>query len=268
MMLGIISAMREEQTGILSLMDEFSLKEIGGREFFYGTMYGVPVVLTISKIGKVSAATTAALLISQFMATDIIFTGTAGGIGKDVKVGDVVVSESFIQHDMNCHPIFPRYEVPLYGRTHFISSKELQERLAGASRTALAVLSTKYPHSKVHVGLVLTGDRFISTKEESQALVENFHGRALCVEMEGAAVAQVCYDHRVPYAAVRIISDRADDDAHESFTEFVTNSAAVFSKELINILLGDRVWPGDMRILAARNNKPLDTHLHHSMKTN
>ena len=88
-----------------------------GRDFWHGELHGQPVVLGLSKIGKVAAATTSAALIERFGVGRIVFTGVAGGLGAGVNVGDVVVATDFVQHDMDASPLFARYEVPLYGKT-------------------------------------------------------------------------------------------------------------------------------------------------------
>ena len=89
------------------------------RDFWLGDLHGVSVVLALSRIGKVAAATTATTLIEAFAADHIVFTGVAGALGAQVRVGDVVVADDFVQHDMDASPLFPRFEIPLYQRTRF-----------------------------------------------------------------------------------------------------------------------------------------------------
>ena len=159
----------------------------------------------------------------------IVFTGVAGGLGAGVQVGHVVVAESFLQHDLDASPIFPRYEVPLYGTSRFATDPVLTSALAQAAARAL-------PGVPVHRGLVVSGDRFVSTTAESRALQAALPD-ALAVEMEGAAIAQVCQDFGVPFAAVRTISDRADDAAHVDFTRFVREVASRHSAAIVEALL-------------------------------
>jgi adenosylhomocysteine nucleosidase len=186
-------------------------------------------VAVLSRIGKVAAATTAAVLIERFDVAQIVFTGVAGGLAPVVQVGDVVVADAFLQHDLDASPIFPRYEVPLYGTSQFRTDALLSERLAAAAAAAL-------PGRRVHRGLVVSGDRFVSTTQESRALQAALP-LALAVEMEGAAIAQVCHDYGVPFAAVRTISDRADDDAHVDFARFVQEVASRHSAAIVEALL-------------------------------
>jgi adenosylhomocysteine nucleosidase len=229
--LAIVAAMREELAAVLDLMPDEHKVVAGGREFWRGHLHGQPVIAVLSRIGKVAAATTATVLAERFGVQEIIFTGVAGGIGAGVNVGDVVVAQSFLQHDMDASPIFPRHEVPLYGTGTFPTDAVLSERLARAVGRAL-------PGAGLHRGLVVSGDRFVSTSAEAHALRLAFP-HALAVEMEGAAIAQVCHDFGVAYAAVRTISDRADDGAHGDFLAFIRDVASRHSAAIVQAFLDD-----------------------------
>ncbi|WP_435531262.1 5'-methylthioadenosine/adenosylhomocysteine nucleosidase [Ramlibacter albus] len=222
--------MQEELSSVLALMPDEHKVAVGGREFFDGHLHGREVVAVLARIGKVAAATTAAVLIERFKVDRIVFTGVAGGIAPGVNVGDVVVAESFLQHDLDASPIFPKYEVPLYGMSRFATDASLTQQLADAARRAL-------PDAKLHRGLVISGDRFVATSAESRAL-QSALPDALAVEMEGAAIAQVCHDYGVPFAAVRTISDRADDAAHVDFLLFVRDVASGHSAAIVEAFLG------------------------------
>ncbi|HSV36210.1 MAG TPA: 5'-methylthioadenosine/adenosylhomocysteine nucleosidase [Ramlibacter sp.] len=202
---------------------------VAGREFWVGHLHGQEVVAVLSRIGKVAAATTAAVLIERFQVSGIVFTGVAGGLGPGVNVGDVVIADSFLQHDLDASPIFPRYEVPLYGMSQFATDADLSASLARAVRAAL-------PGVALHRGLVVSGDRFVATTAESRALQAALP-QALAVEMEGAAFAQVCHDYGVPFAAVRTISDRADDEAHGDFVSFIEQVASRHSAAIVEAFL-------------------------------
>lgn len=230
MTLAIVSAMHEELAAVLALMPDEQKQAVGGREFWRGHLHGQEVVAVLSRIGKVAAATTATALIERFGVDRIVFTGVAGGLAPGVKVGDIVVADSFMQHDLDASPIFPKYEVPLYCLSRFATDSELSDRLAAAARMAL-------PGATLHRGLVVSGDRFVSTTAESRAL-QSALPDALAVEMEGAAFAQVCHDYGVPFAAVRTISDRADDAAHVDFTRFIQEVASRHSAAIVAALLG------------------------------
>jgi adenosylhomocysteine nucleosidase len=241
--LGIVSAMREELAAVLGHIPNARCQRAAGRDFYAGAWHGCEVVAVLSRMGKVAAATTATALIERFGVTAIVFTGVAGGLGPGVRIGDVVVARDFLQYDLDVSPLFPRYEVPLYGRARFPADAPLTRRLARAAAHALADpaqlpdLSALGPLGLtgpvVHQGLVISGDRFIATGEDSAALHRALPD-ALAVEMEGAAIAQVCHDYSVPLAAVRTISDRADDAAHIDFTRFVATVASRYSAAIID----------------------------------
>ncbi len=225
----IVSAMREELSAVLALMPDERMQVVGGREFWLGHLHGQEVVAVLSRIGKVAAATTATVLVERFAVQRIVFTGVAGGLAPGVEVGDVVVADSFLQHDLDASPIFPRHEVPYYGLSRFPADEALSARVAAAARQAL-------PGVAVHRGLVVSGDRFVATTAESRAL-QSALPDALAVEMEGAAFAQVCHDWGVPFAAVRTVSDRADDAAHADFARFVQEVASRYSAAIVASLL-------------------------------
>ncbi len=239
MTLAILSALPEEQQGLVEQLQQPRQVQHAGRTFTLGHWHGLPVVLALSRIGKVAAATTATALVEKFGVQRIVFTGVAGGLGDGVQVGDVVVASGFVQHDMNAAPLFPPLEVPLYGRALFPCSAELIATLLIAARAGVDCAGGTF-NAKVHHGLIASGDRFVSAAAESQALQTALrsHGyEALAVEMEGAAVAQVCADYGVPFAAVRTISDRADDTAHGDFAEFVRSTASRYALAIIGVLV-------------------------------
>ena len=240
--IGLMSAMHEELALLLDAMPDEQRVRVAGRDFWQGHWQGRPVVAVLSRIGKVAAATTATALIEHFGVGQIVFTGVAGGIGPGVRVGDVVLAEAFVQHDMDASPLFPRHEVPLYGRSRFATDASLSRELAQAVQAVLAQVAEHVGQAAVrefhldaprlHTGLVASGDRFVSTTAECRALQQALPD-ALAVEMEGAAVAQVCADYGVPFAALRTISDRADDDAHADFSRFIRQVASHYSLAML-----------------------------------
>lgn len=242
----ILSALAEEQRGLVAQLTHPVLVTRAGREFWRGELQGRSVVLALSRIGKVAAATTATTLIEAFGVSRIVFTGVAGGVGSGVQVGDVVVATEFVQHDMDASPIFPCYQIPLYGQSRFACDNLLTAMLLEAVNTGLTRAGGQFKHlnsgkgAGVHAGLIASGDRFVSGAEESRALQDALQAAgfaALAVEMEGAAVAQVCFDYGVPFAAVRTISDRADDQAHVDFPTFVAEVASGYALEIVNNLM-------------------------------
>ena len=244
--IALVSAMHEELAAVLARMPDEQKTVVAGREFWVGHWHGHEVVAVLSRIGKVAAATTATTLIERFGVSRIVFTGVAGGLAPEVGVGDVVVAREFIQHDMDASPLFPRHEVPLTGMTRFAADAALSDDLAAAAPLAMQDMLATLPSSewlnldlakaRVHQGLIASGDRFVSQTRESQALQRELPD-ALAVEMECAAMAQVCHDYVVPLAAVRTISDRADDAAHVDFPRFIQTIASRYSVAVLDRLL-------------------------------
>ena len=242
----LVSALHEELAAVLGLMPDEHQEVVGGRVFWRGHLHGHEVVAVLSGIGKVAAATTATALIERFGVQRIVFTGVAGGLAPGVRVGDVVVAERFLQHDMDASPLFPRHEVPGYGRATFDADAALTAQLLRASEQVLGALPETLGAGVVgafglhaprcHPGLLVSGDRFVSTTAESAALRQALPA-ALAVEMEGAAFAQVCHDYCVPLAVVRTISDRADDAAHVDFPNFLRQVAGRYSGAIVGALL-------------------------------
>jgi adenosylhomocysteine nucleosidase len=244
----IVSALLEELAAVLDLMPDEQQQTFGGRTFWRGHLHGHDVVAVLSGIGKVAAATTATVLVERFGVQRIVFTGVAGGLQHGVNVGDVVVARQFLQHDMDASPLFARHVVPGYGRSTFDADAALTNQLLRASDSVLRSLPVQLPEAvrsafglhapQCHQGLLISGDRFVSTTAESEALRRELPD-ALAVEMEGAAFAQVCHDYRVPLAVVRTISDRADDAAHVDFPRFLREVASRYSGAIVEALLSD-----------------------------
>ena len=234
--LAVVSAMHEELRALLPLLDDCRIQRIAGRDFHQGHLHGQPIVMVLSGIGKVAAAATAVLLMQAFDVQRLVFTGVAGGLHADVAVGDVIVGRQLLQHDMDASPLFPRFEVPLTGRARFDADPLLSDALAAAVR--------RLPGVRLHQGLIVSGDRFVSSAAQSAALRAVLPD-ALAVEMEGAAVAQVCADFGRPCAVVRTISDRADDSAHVDFARFIEEVASVTTRAVIENWLRDGAHSSD-----------------------
>lgn len=241
--IAIMSAMREELAAVLALLPDARATVVAGREFWQARWQGHQVVVVQARIGKVAATTTATVLLERFGVHSILFTGVAGGLGQGVKVGDLVIGSHFVQHDMDASPLFPRFELPLYGCSALLADARLVTALGSACAAVLAdpvrhvgaqaTALFQLQRAKIHQGLILSGDRFVSTTAESLAL-QLALPTALAVEMEGAAVAQVCHDYGVPFAAVRSISDRADEAAHGDFALFKQVVASRYSAAVIS----------------------------------
>lgn len=238
----ILSALAQEQQGLAHALDQRQTITHAGRQFEVGALHGQPVVLALSGIGKVAAATTTAALIERFGTQRLVFTGVAGGMGADVHVGDVVVAKQFLQHDMDARPLFARWQVPGYATPAFDCDPSLTRDLLQAAQDCVATAgSWQEPmlaglQLRAHCGLIASGDQFIVSAQTSHLICQDLQTagyQPLAVEMEGAAIAQTCADYAVPFAAVRTISDRADDNAHVDFPAFVNAVASRYAQHII-----------------------------------
>lgn len=242
--IGILAALPEEIAGLIERMaapDGVSAPaeriQWGRRDFHRGTLHGTECVVALSRIGKVAAAATVSTLIHRFDVSAIVFVGVAGGMGDQVRVGDVVIGDHLLQHDLNAEPLFPRFEVPLLERARFEADSALSNALAHATTAFLATLAdTQHTAPRLHRGLIASGDRFVSGHTERAVLVAALPD-LLAVDMESAAVAQVCYEHDVPVAILRSISDSADDSAAMSFSHFLKTVASRYADGILERFL-------------------------------
>lgn len=225
MRLGIISALAEEQYGLIEAMQGPAKLIHGMREYTAGKLWEIDAVCVLSRIGKVAAAMTASILVEKFGVTHIIFTGVAGSGDLGVRVGDIVVAETLVQHDMDASPLFPRFDIPLTGQSHIATDRELTRRLAVAARD---FLENETLAPQLHRGLIASGDQFINKRSQIGALKDALPD-LLAVEMEGAAVAQVCFEFGIPFGVIRTISDNANEDAAVDFMHFVQTVASRYA---------------------------------------
>jgi adenosylhomocysteine nucleosidase len=229
-MLAIVSAMPEEIAGVLAALTDVSVEEHGRRQFHTGLLHGNEAVVVFSRWGKVAAAVTVTQLLASYRITRLIFGGVAGAARQGLAIGDIVVGSELLQHDMDASPLYPRYEVPLLGKASFAVDPVLRERLVSAARAFLTHdLEARIPvqerdffqitRPKVIEGLIASGDKFFASAAEVKELQQRLP-QVCCVEMEGAAVAQVCDEYAIPYAVIRTISDSADENSVHDFPRF------------------------------------------------
>jgi adenosylhomocysteine nucleosidase len=248
MKFGILGAMPHEVALMKRSMSVHRIVETGMRTFHEGIWAGQEVVLVLSRVGKVSAAMTALLLLERFNVTHIVLTGVAGAIDPKLRIGDVVVAEKLVQHDMDASPLpaFQRFEVPLLGKI-FFEATLCEEAFQAAIRYTQGdflrdVNSEKRANfgmdrPEIYRGLVASGDQFLADPRKTAELREILPG-LLCAEMEGAAVAQVCHEMGgVPSAIIRVISDQADHSAPVDFLRFVDDVAEYLTGGIVQSLL-------------------------------
>ena len=226
--IGIIGAMESEVNSLKEAMYVTRRETKAGMEFCEGNYGTMKAVVVQSGMGKVHAAICAQILVDDFAVTHIINTGVAGSLNEKLDIGDILVSVDAVQHDFTVEAIgFKKGEIPYTGQVAFAADKELRQK---------AVLGVKkvLPQVRAVEGRVCSGDQFISSQEAKDRIVSAFGGD--CAEMEGAAVAQVCYVNKVPFIILRAISDKADESSPVSFEEFV-KQAARNSASLVQFML-------------------------------
>lgn len=216
--IGIIGAMEEEIALLKNNTEIVSAKNIVGTDFFMGKMFGKSVVIVRSGIGKVNAAICTQVLINMYGVDYIINTGVAGALNKELKLGDIVISNDLLQHDFDTSATGdPLGVIPRLHESTFKADEELV-RIAELSARELVKAD-----EKVVVGRIATGDQFISDSNSKERIWNNF--KPYCVEMEGAAIAQACYLNKIPFVSIRSISDSADEDAPSNFKDHVNKVA-------------------------------------------
>ncbi len=249
-MLAIVSAMSEEIAAVVESLLDVSTQERGGRRYHIGTWHGHEVIVVFSRMGKVAAAATATQLVTTYAASEVIFTGVAGAVQPAVAIGDVVIGTELIQHDMDATPIFPRYEVPLLGKALFATTPALRAQLMTAARAFLeadlgaAVAPGELAHFGIHApqlhnGVIASGDKFFASGPEIEALRRRLP-QVACVEMEGAAVAQICTEYGARFGIVRTISDAADENSVHDFPRFAREVARHYSVGILSRFLRAR----------------------------
>jgi adenosylhomocysteine nucleosidase len=235
-MTGIISAMQEEIQALLHQLENTTITEKGMRKYYQGTLFNKEVVLVFSRWGKVASAVTTTQLINDFKVDEIIFTGVAGGIVNELNIGDIVIGKNLYQHDLNASPFYEKLEIPILKKKFLITSNA--SKLVDASNNFLKNYYTyiklndaqlfDISKPKVVFGDIASGDQFISSLKKIKKL-NKLIPTATCVEMEGAAVAQVCFEYQVPFSIIRIISDKANDNAHIDFPTFANSIASNYA---------------------------------------
>jgi adenosylhomocysteine nucleosidase len=244
--IGILGAMAQEIDEVKGLLRDKTVVKIANREFVVGKINGRACVVAFSKWGKVAATITATLLIQEFGVTDLFFIGTAGALADGLKVGDIVVSKRLVQHDLDARPMISRFELPLLNRIYVNSDPNLTE-LAGKAVTNLLGKGVENMVGEeavkefnlaptLYFGDIASGDQFINSNERREEIL-GLLPDVLCVEMEGAAVAQVCLEFGTPFTVIRTISDTADHNARVDFNKFIVEVANAYSRAIISEIM-------------------------------
>ena len=208
MKIGIIAAMSSEYKQVAQLLENKKDYTEGIYEYTEGKVKNNTVILTKCGIGKVNAAAGAVELIRTFQPDCIISTGVAGGIDKCLKIMDVVASQQIVYHDVWCG------EGNAYGQIQGLPT------FCEGNDTLLSCAISLDTDTPIHSGLICSGDKFITDREELNIIKDKFP-EGLAVDMESGAIAQVCYIYKVPFISFRIISDTPGAENHwEQYTNF------------------------------------------------
>ncbi len=247
MLTGILAPMPEEIDLILEKMEVESVYESGRRQFYKGIFNGKECVAALSRIGKVASSVTAAVMIEHFGIDNLIVAGVAGAVAPHLRLGDVVVATEAMQHDMDARPLFPQFEAPLLEKGFFPCDEFLIDKAVGCCNDFLTTdfynyiapedINTFSLHKPtVYSGQICCGDQFIRSAEQLDKIRTDLP-EVLCVEMEGGAVGQICYEYNVPYIIVRTISDSADDHAPIDFVKYIKNVSRYYTLGIVNKLV-------------------------------
>ncbi|MYV04612.1 MULTISPECIES: 5'-methylthioadenosine/adenosylhomocysteine nucleosidase [Furfurilactobacillus] len=224
MKFGILCAMDEEIKELKAQLSSETTTTVGKVDFFSGQINGSEVVLVRSGIGKVEAGLTTALLITNFDVDVVINSGSAGGIGTGLTVGDVVIADETAYWDVDATAFDYVYgQLPQQPARFKASDKWADEIIKAADATGLAVKR----------GLIVTGDSFVASDETIKDIKTHFPEAVSC-EMEGAAVGQVAHQFDVPYLVIRAMSDTGNGDAGVSFDEFIIEAGKRSANMLLN----------------------------------
>lgn len=211
-MLGIIGAMDEEVAKIKEQLSDVSIETRAAMDFYKGKLNGKDVVVVRSGIGKVNAAMCTQILADIYKVSAVVNTGIAGSLKAEINIGDIVLSEDALQHDMDATGFgYAPGQIPRVDTLSFKADEEL-------IKLAKECCARVNPDIHTFVGRVVSGDQFVSDKNKKEWLVKTFAG--YCTEMEGAAIAQAAYLNGIPYLVVRAISDKADDSATMDYPAF------------------------------------------------
>ena len=226
MTIGVICAMEEELRALLAKLEDRQETVVADQTYYRGTITNIAVVLVESGIGKVQMGMTCAIMLEKFAPDVVINTGSAGGIGTGLHVGDVVISSAVAYHDADATAFgYALGQLPQQPQ-QFTADADLVKAIAAAAHTV--DLQTK-------VGLIVSGDQFIASQAATERIL-SIYPDALAAEMEGAAIGQVATQFGVPFVVIRAMSDVGDDNAGQSFDEFIVDAGKRSAQMLLAYL--------------------------------
>lgn len=227
MLVGIIGALDHEINGLKALMENSETDIVSSVEFYRGAINGADIVLAAAGVGKVNAAVCAQTMILKYSPDIIINIGAAGGLSKELGIGDIAIAEAVVEHDMDTTPTGEPLGY-IYGleRVEMPCSKKLTDMLEETVHMVGTVKSQR--------GVIASGDQFICTDEQRNKIIDNFG--AVAAEMEGGSIGHVCMMNGVPFGVLRAISDGANDDAVMDYPTFAQMAADNSIKIMVELL--------------------------------
>lgn len=223
--IAIMGAMPEEIEPIISKLDNVQTMVYGANMYYEGSYNGQEVVVAYSKIGKVFASLTATILIEKFGCDTLLFSGVAGAINNELKIGDLIIAESLCQHDLDITAFGHPFGYVPEGAIYIPTDEGLRN---------IAKEVAKQKGLTLKEGIIATGDQFVANEERKNWIGDTFNADAL--EMEGASVAVVCNALNVPFFVLRAISDSADMDASFNFDAFLESSAMISADFVLSMV--------------------------------
>ncbi len=242
--IAILGAFADEIHMLEDSLENKQIIEQGGIQFTRGLLKGKDVVIAYTGIGKVNAAMTTTLLIGHFNPAKTIFTGIAGGLNPKLNPADIVVAEKCVHHDLNyvyddslvsypvSSPITGKVN-PVFFKSDSLLLRVLEESYSGIKLESYKIGNREYK-PKIITGIIATGDAFIASEKKKAELIRRFQADA--VEMEGAAVAQICYQYNIPFIIIRSISDSADENANLDIGKFLSVSSENANRVVIKLV--------------------------------
>ncbi|HBE07810.1 MAG TPA: 5'-methylthioadenosine/adenosylhomocysteine nucleosidase [Lachnospiraceae bacterium] len=241
MKIGIIGAMDVEVAKLKADMEVSRVVEKASMEFYEGKLNGKDVVVVKCGIGKVDAGNCVQILCDLFDVTHVINTGVAGSLDAAIDIGDIVVSEDAVFHDVDVTPLgYEVGEMPGVGTKFFPADQTLVEDIKKAAEVISSKVGsgdTVADNITLHFGRVCSGDQFLADDQKKNWIVDTFGGK--CGEMEGAAIAQAAYLNKIPFVIIRAISDKADGSSSMEYPEFEKRAAkdcAAIVEEVVTIM--------------------------------
>ena len=223
--IAIMGAMPEEIEPLLAKVENVKKVEYANNSYYEATYKGKNLVIAYSKIGKVFSSLTASTLLERFGCSKLLFSGVAGAINPELKIGDLIIADKLCQHDL---------DISIFGHAYgFVPEGGVFVETDAKLRAIAKEVAKKNKLSLIE-GTIATGDQFVASNDRKEFITEHFKADAL--EMEGASVAVVCDALNVPFFVLRAISDTANDDANIDFDEFMIGSAKISANFILDMV--------------------------------